>query len=199
MSTGDFKKTPLYQHTSLRPFEPVFRTWIWKNPYWEYRFDYYRLPSGKLQPYHYVHTPGSVLVIPLLDPDTFLMVQQYRYLHQRLSIEFPGGGRPQHQSYTEAAQQELCEETGYRAAQLQLLGRFNPCNGVMDEICHVFLATELTYSPTASPDQSEALEVRTVSSLEFRQLVTTGAIWDGMTLAAYTLFLLHATALRQTK
>ncbi len=128
------------------------------------------------------------MIIPLLDPETFLMVRQYRYLHRQFSIEFPGGGRPEHLSSAEAAALELRGETGYTAHTLELLGSFNPCNGVIEELCSVFVARELQPDDSIQPDDTETFEVLTVRLNQFRHLVATGEIWDGMTLAAYTLW-----------
>jgi len=42
--------------------------------------------------YYYVHSNGSTIVIPCLDEDHFVLVKQFRYLNQKESLEFPGGG-----------------------------------------------------------------------------------------------------------
>jgi ADP-ribose pyrophosphatase len=160
------------------------------NPYWQYGFDVYEKPDGSHGDYHYVHTPGSVMIVPRFDDDTFMITKQYRYLNRRVSIEFPGGGQLPHLSVEEQAQRELQEESGY-SGDLTFLGEFNPCNGITDEICSAFLAQNLVPAPHAKPDESEEFERVRVSRKELMNLIRQGDCWDGMTLAAWQLFLVQ--------
>lgn len=135
------------------------------------------------------------MVIPEFADGTFLLTKQYRYLNQRESLEFPGGGIPKGISAAEQAQKELQEESGWKAGSIIVLGIFNPCNGLLDEICSVFLARDLTpASPSIRHDDSEEFERLRVSKREFSALVRSGELWDGMTLAAWQMFLAHNSA-----
>jgi ADP-ribose pyrophosphatase len=158
------------------------------NPYWQYGFDVYEKPDGSHGDYHYVHSRGSVMVVPRFPDDTYLVTKQYRYLNQRVSYEFPGGGQLPNLSVEEQAQCELQEESGF-SGELTFLGEFNPCNGITDEICSVFLAQNLVPAPDARPDESEEFERVRISRKELTHLIHFGECWDGMTLAAWQLFL----------
>lgn len=160
---------------------------IHENPYWQYNLDKYVLPSGRTADYFYVHSRGSVMLIPKLDNDAFIMVKQYRYLNQKESIEFPGGGCEKNLSYEENALKELAEETGYRAGSIKMLSEYNPCNGITDEICRVYLADELQpYSLNA--DESEKIEIIKFTYNEINNAIKNKLIWDGMSLAAWSIF-----------
>ncbi|MFA7627467.1 MAG: ADP-ribose pyrophosphatase, partial [Candidatus Kapaibacterium sp.] len=76
----------------VEKFKTLSSDTLYKNPYWEYKYDKYNMPSGRAGEYFYVETPGSVMVIPLLDNGRIILVKQYRYLNKRFSFEFPGGG-----------------------------------------------------------------------------------------------------------
>ena len=159
---------------------------IYKNPWWSYRLETYRLPNGEEGEYHYVYTNGSSMVIPLADNGEILMVRQYRYLNQRHSIEFPCGGLEEGLGYRENAEKELIEETGFAAKKWQEAGRFNPYNGVSCEMCRVYLATEL--SPRAGKtDPTEEIEVLRVAPSKIDEMIQKNQIWDGMSIAAWTL------------
>jgi ADP-ribose pyrophosphatase len=158
-----------------------------KNPWWEYRKDRYTLPSGREGEYHYVHTPGSVFVIARHLDGKLVMVRQFRYLNGRESLEFPGGGVKPGVEPIEAASAELAEESGFRAKDLLKIGEFNPFNGVTDELCTVFLATELEETH-ATGDEGEEFVIERYSASEIRQMIKNGEIWDGMTLAAFALY-----------
>lgn len=158
------------------------------NPYWQYGFDVYEKPDGTHGNYYYVHTPGSVMIVPRFDDDTFLLTKQYRYLNRRVSLEFPGGGQVPHLSAEEQAQRELQEESGF-SGELRFLGVFNPCNGITDELSSVFLATSLQPAPEARPDDSEEFIRLRLSRAEIMALIRSNELWDGMTLAAWQMFL----------
>ncbi len=158
---------------------------VFENPWWTYRLDRYELPSGKPGEYHYVHTRGSSMVVPVAKDGTLLMVSQYRYLMQRDSLEFPAGGIKAGATAEETALAELAEETGQMAARLELVGRFNPYNGVTDEICHVFLGHGLRPALGAEPDETEEFEVCELTPAGIDAHIRSGAIWDGMTMAAW--------------
>ena len=157
-----------------------------RNPWWAYRRDELDLPSGKKGEYHFVHVKGSSMVIPFLDGGRMVLVNQYRYLADRESIEFPCGSVKEHSTYDETARHELAEETGFHAGKLNCVAEFNPYNGVTDENCRVYLATDLTPA-SAERDETEEFEQLYLSPDEFETKIRSGEIWDGMTLAAWSL------------
>ncbi len=169
----------------LKKPETVSTDSIHKNPYWEYRLDKYTLPNGGHGEYHYVHTPGAVMVVAMNGGGKLVLVKQIRYLLKRESIEFPGGG-VKSEDFLLSAKDELAEEAGFGASDWKLVGEFDPYNGVADEICRVYLATGLNKTVKAK-DPSEEFEILTLTPNDFQALVDKGEIWDGMTLAAWGL------------
>jgi ADP-ribose pyrophosphatase len=114
------------------------------------------------------------------------MVQQYRDLGARESLELPGGSVKDGATSAETARHALVEETGYTANHLVLMGIFNPCNGLTDETCQVSLAWDLQYVGSR-PDDTEAFEVLPLSPQDIEEQIRCGAIWDGMTFAVWRL------------
>ena len=157
------------------------------NPYWDYRYDEYTLPNGNTGEYFFVETPGSVMVIPVMPDGKIAFVRQYRYLNQKFSIEFPGGGMKSELSQEDNAKKELREESGLISGKIIKIGEFNPFNGVTNEICNVFIAGELT-KVKSSPDDSEEFDNLYLSKDEVIGLIRSNEIWDGMTLSAWTLY-----------
>ena len=76
----------------LNKYSQISSKTLIKNPYWDYKFDEYVLPSGNTGNYYYVETPGAVMVIPRSNDGKLVLVKQFRYLNSKVSIEFPGGG-----------------------------------------------------------------------------------------------------------
>ena len=126
------------------------------------------------------------MIVPFDSGGRILMVNQYRYLNERESLEFPCGSVKHDDDYRSTAELELAEETGTKAASLEQAGEFNPCNGMTDEICRVFVARGLT--PGRAPkDPTEEFELRAVPPGEVDSMIAAGEIWDGMTLAAWAI------------
>jgi len=168
-------------------FKKITSKLINKNPYWEYLIDEYYLPNGNIGKYYYVHTNGSVMIIPQTDDNRFILTKQYRFLDKKFSIEFPGGGIKNNSTAFESALDELKEETGAIASEIYKIGEFNPFNGVTDEICNVFLAKVSEFT-SQSLDESEEIEILQLSLDEIVSKIKSGEIYDGMTISAFAIY-----------
>ncbi len=171
---------------ALQHWSRLSRSEKFRNPWWTYCLDTYQLPSGKGGDYHFVHTDGSSMVIPLKDDGRVLLVNQYRYLADRESLEFPCGSVKPGATHDQTAWHELAEETGYSAHILLHAGEFNPYNGVTDEMCRVYVARQLQYVGD-NPDETEEFELVPLLPEEVDEKIRDGTIWDGMTIAAWAI------------
>ncbi len=164
---------------------------VFSNDHWSYKLNKFLHEDGTEDEYHYVHTLGSTMVIPVNDDNRFLLVSQFRYLNQKESIEFPCGGVEKGLSSEENAMKELREETGYAAKKLKFIGSFSPFTGACDEICNVYLATGLYKSELPKDKSEEGMEVIEIDYAGLNKLISENKIWDGLTLAAWTLAQKH--------
>jgi 8-oxo-dGTP pyrophosphatase MutT (NUDIX family) len=171
----------------LNELKTISKECRYNNPWWDYWVDVYNFPNGNSGEYHYVHSKGATMVVPVLDDGKIIMTKQYRYLNQRVSIEFPGGGKKIDLSFEENAKQELAEESGFEAGKIEYIGEYNPYNGVTDEVTKIYLASNLIKS-SAKPDESEEFEILFLSEQEINEKIKCGEIWDGMSLAAWSLY-----------
>jgi ADP-ribose pyrophosphatase len=156
------------------------------NPFWTYKLDLCKIPNGKTYEYHYVHTAGSVFIVPVSVEGKILMVNQFRYLIDKFSLEFPGGGLKDGETPIDIARKELIEETGFDGT-LKEIGYFVPYNGVSDEICYVFIATDLKPSTSETKDEQEEFELLLLTVEELEEKIIKNEISDGMTLASWML------------
>jgi ADP-ribose pyrophosphatase len=170
----------------MKPYKRISKSVVHKNPWWQYCRDQIELPSGKPGEYFYALTEGSSMVVPVADDGKLLLVRQYRYTGNRDSIEFPCGGLKKGMTYEENAKNELVEETGYFAERMEPVGDFNPCNGLLDEICRVYIARDL-HHVGSRPDETECFELIFLTIDELDTYIVNGTIWDGMTLAAWAI------------
>lgn len=158
-------------------------------PWYQIAREKIRLPTERVIDYYYVSIPPSVMVVPVTADGRIVLLRQYRYPTRSFSYELPGGntrGKPP----LAAGKEELFEETGYRARQWRRLGRFHPYSGMSDEVCHVFLATELTPGRQRLEDR-EFIQVITVPIREVFRRMERNRIQDGMTLASLLLVRSH--------
>jgi ADP-ribose pyrophosphatase len=169
---------------SLAKWKKISQNVLFRNAWWTYKKDETELPNGKKGEYHYVHTNGASMVIPVLDSGEIIMIRQYRYLNDRESLEFPCGGVKDGESHEETAKHELQEEAGYESGEMHPVGEFNPYNGVTDEICRVYIARDLI-EVESKPDETEEFEEVILNMNELDDRIRKGIIWDGMTLAAW--------------
>lgn len=158
---------------------------IFTNKHWKYNLDKFQIESEQLGEYHYVHSPGSTMVVPFISNDKLLLVNQFRYLNQKESWEFPCGSIEEGLTNEQNALKELREESGY-SGHLTRIGEFSPYTGVADEICTVFIAQNLFNSPLLN-DDTEDFEIIEISIEDFEKQIKENTIWDGLTLSAWML------------
>jgi ADP-ribose pyrophosphatase len=158
---------------------------IYQNPWLRLREDLVELPSGRTTIYGVVSTGSCVGVLPFLDPDTVVLVRQYRYVAGRHTWEMPTGGVGPGEPIEAAAQRELAEESGYRAGRLEPVCVYHTSKSVMDETAHLFLAFDLAEAEDRpEPDATESFQVRPHRFQEVLGMVDTGEIVDSMTIIA---------------
>lgn len=124
---------------------------------------------GKLFEKDLVTFGRSVVIIPEVAPGRLVFVRQWRAPIAKWVIELPAGRVEPGEEPREAAARELEEETGFRAGELESLGRAFVSPGYSDELIEVFLARGLSRA-AARPDEGEFLEVVELSPLDYLRL-----------------------------
>ncbi len=157
--------------------------------------DTFEIPGVTNGKYYYCETPGSACVIPINSQGKILCIKQYRYLAERMSIEFPGGGVKPDQSAEDAAVSELAEEVGVVAEKMQLLATIYPFPGLVKESQYVFIASGLTKAPVSHRDETEEFELLFLSPEEIENLIASGEMIDGWALGAWAVARPHVLRL----
>lgn len=102
--------------------------------------------------------PGAVMIIPVLDEQTILLVREYCVGTDNYQLGFPKGLLELGENPIDAANRELMEEVGYGAHNLQLLKRMNTAPGYMQGQIQIVLA-EALYPKKLPGDEPEEIEV----------------------------------------
>lgn len=160
-----------------------------------------QIPSRDGNVHHraYIQHPGAVVLLPLLSidgpDDTVVMIQNERTGVGETLLELPAGtrdvdsnGNPE--PVLQTAARELIEETGYRAAELDVVCEFYSAPGLGDELMHLIVARDLTPGEQKL-ETTERIETRLVPRREVERLVREHQIRDSKTLVGLQTFLLN--------
>jgi ADP-ribose diphosphatase len=174
-----------------RPWKTLSTQTIYRNNWISLREDQVELPNGRRTLYGVVTCGQCVGVLPFVDPQTVLLIKQYRYVAGRVTWEMPTGGIHAGETREMAAQRELAEEVGYQASRLTHVSTYHTSKSVVDETAHLFIGEGLVKA-ALPPDATEFIEVCPMPFAEVLQMTLKGEIVDSMTIIA----VLHVARLR---
>ncbi len=101
---------------------------------------------------------GAVLVVPMLDSETMLLIREYAAGMGRYELGFPKGKIDAGEDWAAASIRECMEEVGYRPEKVTLLDSVSLASGYMTHQTHIVLAEGLK-PEFAEGDEPEPLEV----------------------------------------
>lgn len=147
--------------------------------------DRVRLPHGVETTMDIVRHRGSVVIIPMPDPESVILIRQYRHAVGQYVWELPAGSLDPDEDADAAAVRECHEEIGQLATMVERVASLYPSPGYTTEVMHLYVLSGL-YTPdyAAEQDEDEDLEPRRVTIAELRALVARGEIVDMKTVAA---------------
>ena len=126
---------------------------------------------------------GAVIMVPMRDDDTALLVREYGVGTGRYELGLPKGRLDRDETVEQGAERELKEEIGYGARELHILGTLSLSPAYMTSMTHVVLARDL-YEERLAGDEPEELEVVPWKLSELHTLLREPDITEGRSIAA---------------
>ena len=119
-----------------------------------------RFSNGTEVEYERLCSPGSgaVLVVPVLEGKTVMLIREYVAGMDRYELSFPKGVIDPGETPEQAADREIMEEIGYGANRIRLLRVLSVAPGSSNFRTHVVLATDL-YARKLDGDEPEHIEI----------------------------------------
>ena len=126
---------------------------------------------------------GAVIVVPMRDADTVLLVREYGAGIERYELGLTKGRLDRDETVEQGANRELKEEVGYGARDLHILGTLSLSPSYMSSMTHVVLARDL-YPERLVGDEPEELEVVPWKLSELHTLLNHPEVSEGRSIAA---------------
>jgi 8-oxo-dGTP pyrophosphatase MutT (NUDIX family) len=139
--------------------ERVASETVWEGRIATVRVDRFRYDDGDEADREVVVHPGSVAVVAHDGERLFLVRQPREAVDEPDLLELPAGKLDEDgEGPLETAQRELAEEIGKGARRWSHLKTFYTSPGFTEEVCTVYLATDL-YDESAEADEDERIEI----------------------------------------
>ena len=126
---------------------------------------------------------GAVIIVPMRDDDTVLLVREYGAGIERYELGLPKGRLDRDETAEQGAVRELKEEIGYGARDVHILMNLSLSPAYMTSMTHVVLARDL-YEERLPGDEPEELEIVPWKLSELHTLLAQPDITEGRSIAA---------------
>lgn len=135
---------------------------------WELRARRYQHPVQKKEgEFYYLNSRDWVVVVARTTAGELLLIEQFRWGSDQLSIELPGGIIDEGEDPVAAGLRELKEETGYTAKSGRLLASCDPNPAILNNRCHIVFADKVELSAEGTAwDEHEEMRLQIVSESE---------------------------------
>ena len=157
---------------------------LFGNEIFGFREDKVQSPkTDKVHPVWVMDAPNWINIIPITAEKKVVLIKQYRFGNQEITLEIPGGMIDKGENPKEAAIRELKEETGFKANKIEKLFQTFLSPGYSNELLTIFLASDLKKGEQ-SLDLDEFIEVKTFNFDEILNMIKNNEITDSKTISA---------------
>ena len=174
------------------PIKRIRENVVYENRWLRLYDDVIEHPDGSAGTYSWAERNdgrGGAIAVPRLPDGRVLLIRMHRYVPDRWSWEFPGGGIDAGEGAEESALRELSEEVRLRGADTRILGSFSSDAGFIG-VRHTAVLVQLPAGAEndLQLDAQESIsEARFVTEQEAWEMVARGDIFDGTVVTALSL------------
>lgn len=157
----------------------------WINLY----VDKIKYPNGSiLEKHHVIHFDyESIGVVIQNEHNEVLLIKSNRYVTQMEEWEIPAGRVENEEMAYNAVIREALEETGYSIENPEFIYKYNPSNGISDQVVSIYKAR--ASKKVCRHDPVEVSEIRWVSKKEVKNMIRSNKIRCGLSLTGLLLVL----------
>lgn len=141
----------------------------------------YQTEKGKAMRYEGIDHPGAVVILPIFDQESIVMVRNQRIAVGEVLWELPAGTLEPEEEPLATAYRELIEETGYQADSIEGLTTFYSTPGISNEVMHAYVAKGLNYIGQQL-DAGEVIVPEILTWNHVMAMIRSGEIRDAKTL-----------------
>lgn len=157
--------------------------YIYKGKILNLKVEQVQLPDGNKSKREIVEHKGAVAIVAFKDDDTILLVRQFRKPLNKELLEIPAGKLEENEDPKHCALRELEEETGYKANNIEFIGKILTTPGFSNELIYIFKATNLCKGQIGG-DEDEFINVEEIKLIDLKDKIKKGEIIDGKTVAS---------------
>ena len=140
--------------------------------------------DGRSGMFNRIEVRDAVIVVPILEDSSLIMVENYRHGADRNLLELPGGFINENEAESDAARRELLEETGYTCNKVVLINWFYTWPGRTAQRNFVIMARGLKKHYYKNLDEFEFIRVHKISGDKIRRELKRGKIKSAVTISA---------------
>jgi len=126
---------------------------------------------------------GAVLIVPLIDKQTVLLIREYSGGVDRYELGLAKGKIDEGETALQAANRELKEEVGYGAHKIEQISSFSIAPSYMEHMTEIILAQDL-YPEKLPGDEPEELQVVPWKLDNLTELISSGLCTEARSIAA---------------
>ena len=142
--------------------------------------------------------PGSVVVLPVFEDGSVLLIRQYRHTVGDFLWELVAGRKEPKETPVTAARRELLEETGYKAKRFRKLLHVIPTPGFVDEWMWIFAAEGLAAGP-AQPEEDEKITSKIFTLKQIDTMIQRGTLRDAKSICGLLFYMRYIKELGRSK